>query len=343
LTMYSHIMGHERQIEQLERARCADRVAHAYLFHGPEGVGKEIAARAFAAALNCTSDGEVPCGECTNCRKIAAGSHPDVRLLASEEELVERGIIEAEKRRSPSAQIRNEQLDELADLFRHKPYLGSWKIVIVVDAHKLNTFSQNRFLKTLEEPSSDSVIILISSQPELLLPTVRSRCQALAFGAVSRSSITEYLTSRFDLDPRRAAVLAAMAQGSLGRAVALVDGDFLDMRDILADALGSLDKSDVEQLLALAEEHGRDRASVLQVLEMMELWCRDLLLARLGVGGDLLVNLDCASRIEEDSRALSPRRLMRWTEEIKRIRVAMKVHLNPRLALESLFIYMRTA
>ena len=193
MSVYDDIIGQKRQIEQLERARHSGRVAHAYLFFGPDGVGKERVALAFAKALNCESGENAPCGECQSCRKIDKRAHPDVRLVASEKELVDRGWIEREKGGLPSAQIKNAQLQDLSDLFRHRPYLGRWKVVVVVDADLMNTNSQNRFLKTLEEPSADSVIILVTAHPEALLPTVRSRCQALAFGPLSTDQVSGFL------------------------------------------------------------------------------------------------------------------------------------------------------
>ena len=342
MSTYESILGHQRQIAQLDQARKVKRVAHAYMFSGPDGVGKELVAFAFAQALNCEASEDVPCGNCTSCMKISKGGHPDVRLVASEEELVTRGLIESEKKRAPSAQIRNAQLDELADLFRHRPYMGRFKVVIVVDAHKMNINSQNRFLKTLEEPSSDSVIILLTDRPNALLSTVRSRCQALEFGSISRSLISSVLQQKLGLADDRADVLAAMAQGSLGRAMFLAESDVLEMRDRLVGSLTELDNLDLEDLLSLAAEHGQNRLTLLEALEMLELWCRDVLVAAVGAGQQQLVNLDKLGWIDQQASCTSPRRLLRWIERIRRTRGQMKVNANPRMAMESLLLSMRS-
>ncbi|MBW1807943.1 MAG: DNA polymerase III subunit delta' [Deltaproteobacteria bacterium] len=342
MSTYESILGHVRQIGQLDQARLVGRVAHAYMFSGPDGVGKEMVAFAFAQALNCEADDDVPCGKCTSCIKISKGGHPDVRLVASEEELVSRNLLEPEKKRAPSAQIRNAQLDELADLFRHRPYLGRYKVVIVVDAHKMNINSQNRFLKTLEEPSSDSVIILLTDRPSALLSTVRSRCQNLDFGSISRDQITGVLQQRLGLDADRAGVLAAMAQGSLGRALFLAESDVLEMRDKLIGSLSELDKLDLEDLLSLAGEHGQNRLTLLEALQMLELWCRDVLVAAVGGGQQQLINLDKLGWIDQQAASTSPRRLVRWIERIRRTRGELKVNANPRMAMESLLLSMRS-
>jgi DNA polymerase III subunit delta' len=341
MTAYDAILGHERQIAQLERARLAGKVAHAYLFYGPDGVGKELLAVTFAKALNCTDAGREPCDQCASCRKISSGNHPDVRLVASEQGLIDREVAEKKGRGVPSRQIRNEQIDELAALFRHRPYLGRFKVVIVADAQQMNDHCQNRFLKTLEEPSPDSVILMVTAQPEALLSTVRSRCQSLSFGALARGRIATFLVERNELDAKSAKVFAAMAQGSLGRAQALVTGNILPLRDSIADVTVRISECDLEDLLSAAESHGRDRSTLLQALELLELWCRDMLFVRLGAPTEMLVNIDRADHLQESVGRTTPRRLMRWIESIRRTRDSQRVNANPRLAMESLLLAMR--
>lgn len=341
VTEYASILGHARAVRQLERARTAGRVAHAYLFHGPDGVGKERVAFTFARALNCEG-AEPPCGQCGACQAIARGNHPDVRLVASEAELVAREIIEPDTSRVPSVQIRNIQLDELSDLFRHRPYRGRWKVVVIVDADKMNHHSQNRFLKTLEEPVDDSVIILVTAHPESLLPTVRSRCQALAFGALAREDIASHLSGRQGVEPGRAQVLAAMAQGSLGRALDLAAGDVLDARDTVVEAWERMQDGDLADLLALAEQLGASRGSLQEALDLLELWCRDLLLAQAGASQDLLVNLDRCDQIGRQADRVPMRLLLGTMERIREVRGSQHVNANPRLAMESLMLSLET-
>ncbi len=341
MTVYDSILGHKRQIEQLKRVRDGGRVAHAYLFYGPDGVGKELTAFAFTQALNCVGE-EAPCGECEHCRKIQRGGHPDVRLVASEEELVARKLTQVEGRKVASRQIRREQLDELADLFRHRPYAGRWKVVLVVDADLMNENSQNRFLKTLEEPSPDSVIILLTSRPEALLPTVRSRCQALAFNSVPREDIVGYLNKEHGIEADAAEVFAAMAQGSLGRALALVEGEVLAVRNQVAEALSGMLDADLEDILGMAQTFGKSRPMALHALEIMEFWCRDLLLLGAGVNAARLVNLDCQTQLSQTAARVGTRSLVRWIEGIRQKRRAMDTNANPRMTMESLFLSMRS-
>ncbi len=335
------ILGHVGPRQQLGRARRSGRVAHAYLFHGPDGVGKQRVALAFAQELNCAAGGERACGECESCKKIERLNHPDVRLLACEAYLKDHGLLEIDK---PSLQIKKEQLDELADLFRHRPYLGRTKVLLVIDAERMNVNSQNRFLKTLEEPNADSVILLVTSQPEALLSTIRSRCQALAFGPLGRDLVCDQLVALQGIEPERARVLAAMAQGSLGRAIALSEGGELAVRD---EALGTWSRAlegDLADVLQASEGlgAGREAREALEAsLDLMELWFRDLVLCLLEVEPGLLVNQDRREELQRQAVTASARTWLRRIERLRQVRATLRFNANPRMALEAMLLDMR--
>ena len=285
---------------------------------------------------------EDPCGVCQSCIKIDKGIHPDVRLVASEVELIKRGVIEPEKSGTISTQIRNAQLDELSDLFRHRPYLGRYKVVIVVDADKMNHHAQNRFLKTLEEPSDDSVIILVTAYPEALLPTVRSRCQDLKFGSLSRGQLMEFLAKEGDCDSECEKAIATMAQGSFSKLQALREGDVLEIRDRVIEIVKKLNYGDLEDLLAFADENGRSREQTQDFLDQLEIWCRDMLLAKLGVSVEFLFSQDKIDIVYSAAEKLSPKKMLQWIDRIRRARGHVNLNANPRMTIESMLLEMRT-
>ncbi len=335
-------MGHQKTVQQLERARKADRVAHAYLFHGPDGVGKRMVALAFAQALNCTAGDGAPCGTCEACMKISRYNHPDVRIVASEEYLVNAGLLDWDKG-NPSNQIKNEQLEELSGLFRHKPYMGGVKVVVVVDAHLMNAFAQNRFLKTLEEPSDDTVIIMITAYPQSLLSTIRSRCQALSFAPLPRKLITDFLVARGQ-EESRAQVLAAMAQGSMKRALQMSDESVLDGRDEYLAMIGRAVDGDLADVIKAGQELGRGsgaRQRLEQVLDTMELWIRDVLYFRAGLGRQYMVNADILEKITGCWAKAQASELVTWLDRVRNTRKSMRFNVNPGMALEHLLLQMK--
>lgn len=335
---YDLILGHRGPIGQLERARQAGRVAHAYLFHGPDGVGKQRVALAFAAALNCRA-AEAPCGSCSDCQKIAEYRHPDVQMLASESYLVAQSRLTLE-RGTPSDQIKVDQLTELQTLLHHRPYLGRTKVVVVVDAERMNESTQNRFLKTLEEPSADTVILLLTAHPDLLLGTIRSRCQALGFGPLPQDLLAAHL-ERTGIDPARAKTLAAMSQGSLGRALALVDEDHLRGRDEALEGLERAFGGDLADVIAWAEAttEGQGRTQLLGAVDALELWLRDQLLQSVGVSDELLITRDRA--VPAPDRAEPRGALIRRIERLRAVRGAIARYQNPRMVAEAVLLDMK--
>ena len=163
---FSRIIGHDRQKSILQRALSGGRLAHAYLFAGPEGVGKRLMALAVARALFCmTGNG---CGECAACRKLEHSNHPDLHVLEPD-----------------GASIKIEQVRAIQRDLSLRPGEGSRKICLIEAAETTTTGAANALLKTLEEPRGDTLLILLTSQPQRLLETIRSRCQPLHFARQS--------------------------------------------------------------------------------------------------------------------------------------------------------------
>jgi DNA polymerase III subunit delta' len=168
---FAEIIGHQGQIEILRAALAKNRLHHAYLFAGPEGVGKRTLALALAKAVHCTEMGSDSCGQCVNCARIRDGNHPDVRLI---EPLMGK------------KEISIQQIREIERQLNFRSFSGGKKIAILDPATLMNLSAQNALLKTLEEPPQDSLLILIAPTAGGLLPTLRSRCLSLSFGPLRR-------------------------------------------------------------------------------------------------------------------------------------------------------------
>jgi len=211
----SELLGHGALLEGLFRAARAGRLAHALLFHGPEGVGKFLAARALAAGLLCERGPAPACGSCGACRWMAAGSHADLFVLDALEEGEEQILVERVRAGGES-----DQGATLGDFLALRAREGGWRVVLVRDAQRLTNSAQNSLLKTLEEPGERVLIVLETARLDLLLPTTLSRCVRVAFGPLAPADARTVL-ARHGLAGAQAERLARWAHGSPGRALRL--------------------------------------------------------------------------------------------------------------------------
>ena len=221
----------------LKRACLADRLPHGVVFAGPRGVGKATTARALAGLFLCESPrGTSPCGECGSCRLLPSGNHPDYHVITKE-------LIRYHDKTGKSKGIDlsiHVMRPELIEPANRKAAMGRGKAFVVEEADLMNPSAQNAILKTLEEPAGRTVIVLLTDAPESLLPTVRSRCQTVRFGVLDEPTVRSELEKR-GIDRATAADAAAMAEGSLGGALRLIeDGVIAPARDLTAQMDGLL-------------------------------------------------------------------------------------------------------
>ena len=350
---FSDVLAQERAIGALRAALRRGALHHAYLFGGPPGTGKAQAARLVAQAANCegpsaqpdpsTGSGEgaearyreEPCGACRSCRKIEADNHPDVHWLREERVMAKAGRWEPKGGRSPSKDI---VVDQVRDLVDHrlamKRFEGRRRFVIVDPADAMNPQAQNALLKTLEEPPDDTTLVLVAGSPDALLPTIRSRCLRVSFQPIPDALVVARLEAE-GRSPAEARLAAALAGGSVGRALAL-DPAELDTLHEAVRAAAALDPDDALGWLAFARERGGDRAQAADLCELLAVWLRDVLAAQAGGGSPAL--LDLAPETGRAAAALSPAEVVRRRDEVAWTVLALKQNAAPVLALERLVI-----
>jgi DNA polymerase III subunit delta' len=342
---WDRIIEQERVVEVLSGAVARGRVAHAYLFHGPDGTGKRAAALALAQALECERKEQAPCGMCLPCDKVRRMIHPDVQVLlpypsdTEADDLAERLQLLAEEpfaaidyvRRpslSDAAKSTNKQAFYQVDRIREevrraaslKPVEGRNKVFVITDADLLRSDAGNAFLKILEEPTDRTVFILTTSRPDRLLPTVLSRCQKLRFDRLSADAIEKALQERRGLDASRSAMIARMADGSYTRALALIDDeDLMQQRELVIEFLRRSYGWKVEGLAEIVDtvaSSGREGTKA--VLRLLVNWIRDLALYRAAGADAVLVNVDQAKTVADFCNGV-PRadldRMVRLVEE----------------------------
>jgi DNA polymerase-3 subunit delta' len=322
---FRDILGQERVQYYLKTAWRRGRLAHAYLFLGPDGVGKASVARALAAVLNCTNllPEDDACGECPSCRRFKAGTHPDFLVLAPEE---------------GKNQIKIEYVREFRKLLAYPPLGGGWRVTLIKPAEGLTAQSDaaaNALLKTLEEPPARNLLILAAAVEGDLLPTVVSRCQKLAFSPLPEALIAQELECRRNFEPDRAALLAALCGGSLGQALAMDPEEMLNQRrQALAD-LEQLGQGSVSAILDWARRLAKVRPDkshpeLDHFLALAQLWYRDLLLHHFKAPARMLAHGDLREDLEKAAAASGPNA---WFARCAALAAAHR-HLQANLNLE---------
>jgi DNA polymerase-3 subunit delta' len=336
---FSEIIGQDRALGALRASLARGALHHAYLFAGPEGVGKAKAARLLAQAANCDAPAaERPCGACAPCRKIARGTHPDVFHLAEERAMAKAGRWEPKGGRMPSKDIVVDQVRDVVDRrLALKRFEGRHRFVIVDPADAMNAAAQNALLKTLEEPPDDTTLVLVASSPDALLPTVRSRCARVPFAPLSDAVVAERLVALRGVDGDAARAAAALAGGSLGRALAL-DPKALAAREGAVAAAAALDPDDASTWIAYAAAHGKGREAARELCLLLEVWLRDVLALQAAGEAAPLAVPDLRGAAASAAAALSPAEALRRIDASRDAAAALVQNAAPALALERMLI-----
>ena len=245
MMLFDNIQGQESAIATLRRALASDRLGHAYLFTGPAGVGKKRTALALAQALLCEDKPREGCSICAGCVSVAAGTHPDLLMVAS------------------AVGKRDVTIDQVRDLQRLlglRPARGGKKVALVDDAHLLNPAAQSALLKLLEEPPGDALLILLTVNSATLSQPLLSRCQQVRFAALPLPVVEDLLVREHGKDPATAHALTLYSRGSIGRAVALDPQVFTEERQSVVKELRQLRGASFITFTRLAEWLVADRA-----------------------------------------------------------------------------------
>jgi len=288
---FSGIIGQEGAVRLLREASAKEKMPHAYLFVGIPGIGKTSTALALCQSLNCEApEGGEGCGQCRSCRKLASGNFPDLVIL------------------EPDGQnIKIEQVRELDRLFGFKALAAKYRVTVVRRAETMTEEAANAFLKMLEEPPLGNILILTVTEPLDLLPTILSRCQRVSFRPLPAPLIESWLVGNRGVEKDKASLLSRIAAGSLGRALALGEGDFLGKRQELLYSISRIIHLPPEEVVEWALEYiGKEKKekkdeAVALMLGVWKIWYRDLILCKASCPEDVLVNIDFSRELKNAS------------------------------------------
>ena len=326
---FRSITGHVHLLALMGSAASRGTLPPSLIFAGPEGVGKRMAALALAQLMNCLSldqtDGQDACGSCASCKRIARGVHADVLMV----EPAETGTIKID------------QIRDAIERAAYRPFEGRRRVVIIDDADALNAEAQNALLKTLEEPPAASTFVLVTSRPDVLLPTVLSRCQRLRFGRLSPAEVADVLIRHHQYVEGDAHAAASLSDGSIGRALDGATDEFVDAREAAASLLESVaTSSDPRRRLGGAKalsgttRGGSDREELARRLYALSSIIRDLgaLLSR--ADERCLANADLRPLLERLVRSFDSERALRAFSAVDRALAALDRNASPKIVAD---------
>jgi DNA polymerase-3 subunit delta' len=343
---FESILGQEKPIRLLKTLLRNEAIPHALLFLGIAGVGKTTTAKAFAKACNCAAvrnrhfsakedDASIHgaaqdltakieiCPGCKSCNKIEKGSHPDVILV------------------EPTGPfIRINQIRNLCNILAMKPYEARLRVVIIKDAQAMNPAAGNALLKVLEEPPDRTILILTAMQTSDLLPTIVSRCHHVRFSPIPGDHLKTMLVEKQDADPRDAEVVTIMANGSFSKALSMMrhmkKANWIKRRTWLINKVASLPLMPTPLCLAFAENLSKDKETLMDSLEVMKSWFRDLVVCRFYPAK--VINKDIIEQIHKNSKQMTVDSLLSKIEDIHLAQRNIQLNSNLRLTLEVLMM-----
>lgn len=260
ITGFQDILGNDMVKDHFKKAIEGHKVSHAYILTGEAGMGRKSIANAFAMTLLCEKGGSEPCMVCHSCKQVLGGNHPDLIYVTHEK---------------PASIGVDDIREQINDTIMIRPYSSYYKIYIVDEAEKMTVQAQNALLKTIEEPPSYAVILLITTNQEAFLPTILSRCIQLKLKPLKDFTVKSYLTEHLHVPDKEAEVCAAFARGNLGKAIHLSSSDeFKELYQKVMSVIKSVGDMDITMLLDCIREIKDQKFEMNDMLDLMQLWFR---------------------------------------------------------------------
>lgn len=324
---FNNVIGHEEIIRHLQNAIKTGKISHSYIFAGEPGSGKRLLAGIYAMTLQCEAGGENACGKCESCKRAIGKNHPDIIM------------VKHEKPNTISIDEIREQVVNDVDI---KPYSSPNKIYIIPDAEIMTPQAQNALLKTIEEPPEYAVIMLLTSNIDGLLPTIRSRCVRLDLKVVDDGLVKKYLMEHLHIPDYQAEIDASFAHGSIGKAKeAATSQEFADITQKALKILKYADSMEVYELTEAIKNLSSEKQNINDYLDIFQFWFRDVLMFKATREIDNLVFKQEINYIREQASQRSYENLEKILEALDKTKVRLRANVNTELALELLFLTIR--
>ena len=329
MSSFKDVVGHKNIIKYIESAVQADAVSHAYILNGERGSGKKLLANLFAMSLQCQDrdeNGEA-CGKCQSCKQALHGNQPDIIRVSHEKPTT----ISVDDIRQ---QVNNDIVI--------KPYSSKYKIYIIPEADLMSVQAQNALLKTIEEPPEYAVIMLLTENAEVLLPTIRSRCVMMKLRNIKDQLVKKYLMEQMEIPDYKADVCVAFAQGNVGKAkrLALSDsfGEMLEHALHMVKYISEMEPSDLVEDLKKINTYKMD---IQDYLDLLTVWYRDVLMFKATCDANNLVFSNELNSIRDKARDSSYEGLECIIKALEKAKVRLNANVNFDTAMELLLLTMK--
>lgn len=329
MNSFGEIYGHDKIKNHLQNAIELDKISHAYIFNGGLGSGKKSVAQLFSKTLQCEAGKTEPCNECRSCKQTETKNQPDIIWVTHEKG----GSIGVDD-------IREQLIGDI----QIKPYSSKYKIYIIDEAEKLTVQAQNAMLKTIEEPPSYGIIILLTTNADIFLQTIISRCVKLDFKPVSDELVIKYLQDNFNVTNHEQRFAAAFAQGNIGRAVSIVtSSEFGRLKDDVMHVMRYVKDMSVSEIISEIKNVSNYKLTIDDYLDLMAMWFRDVLIFKSTNDTNHLIFSEEISLIKEQAVASSYEGLENILKAIDKVKIRLKANVNFELVIELLVMTIQEA
>jgi len=290
---FDNVVGQERIKDYLTNSVKKDNLTHGYIFEGPTNIGKLEIAKTFAQLILCKNSDERPCEKCSSCIKANTNNHPDIHVLKLDENSIKR-----------------KNIDEIQHSVYMKPYESIKKAYIIDEAHKMTQQAANTFLKTLEEPPEDTIIILLTINRDLLLDTITSRCKVIEFDMVPKKEIVRVLYEKYNLEEREANIISGYSKGNLYKAIKIYEGEdkTLIYRDEISEMLDRILEKGKTEIYEYEKYFNDNKDNIDEIIDVIMIWFRDVLFVKENIN-DMIINTDKIDMLKKHSKSKSSIRL----------------------------------
>ena len=321
---FKDVVGHKDILKYISSAVENNRVSHAYILNGERGSGKKMLANLFAMTLLCETGDNEPCGKCHSCKQALGKNQPDIIYLQHEKP----NTISVDDIRS---QINND--------IGVKPYSSPYKVYIVDEAEKMNVQAQNALLKTIEEPPAYAVILLLTNNAEIFLPTILSRCVRLSLKAVPDEKIKAYLMENYEVPDYKADVCVAFAQGNVGKAIELAESeDFNEIKNSALQLIKRLDDIELYEMTEAVKQISNYKLKINDYFDLIMIWYRDVLLYKATADVNKLIFKEEVYEIKKEASRSSYGGIENILEALEKAKIRLNANVNFDLVIELLLL-----